>query len=414
MTETPAPGDDYEPNDDFAEAALILVGQTVRAGIVQDDVDFFRLYAKAGATYRCDVTPDGFDSELVLYDEFRSEIGRNDDRAPGDPGSGLSWRTEYASWVYLRVGALVDQIPTGEGTYTLHCAVLPPTPTPTPPATSTPTMTPTPYDPYEPNYTFDLAADMVVGTPVQAVIAAGDNDYYRLYTKAGNTYRCDVTPQGFDSNLIVYDQNRAGIGGSDDRSPADIGSSLSWGAAYTGWAYLLVGPVSGTGPYTLLCTVVLPTATPTFAPLTPAPSATLHVIPTATPLPGDDGGTPSPATSPPQASSSQVVMTPTPDFTPTPAVVFHVSVLLYYDHNDNEAPEPEEGIRGASVVLIAPQTNKPLVQAFSDDTGSVYLSHAGFEVARVAVPFLGFSKQVRSGEHLVVRIKPQRLPGLLP
>jgi hypothetical protein len=88
--------------------------------------------------------------------------------------------------------------------------------------------------------------------------------------------------------------------------------------------------------------------------------------------------------------------------------------LLYYDHNDNGAPEPDEGVQGASVVLIAPQTNKPLVQAFSDATGSVYLSQAGFETARVAVPFLGFSKEVRSGEHLVVRIKPQRLPALLP
>jgi len=402
-TGTPSPtplGDAYEPNDDFAEASLLMVGQTVRASVEGDDVDFFRLYAKAGVTYRCDTTPDGFDSRMVLYDELQMEIGRNDDRSPGDPGSVLIWSTSYTSWVYVQVEALV-----GEGTYVLLCATLSPTPTPSPRPTSSPQPTPTPNDPYEPNYGFELATELVAGTPVQAVIAADDNDYYRLYVKTGNTYRCDVSPQGFDSNIIAYDQARAGIGGSDDRSPADVGSALTWRAAYTGWVYLLVGPVSGTGPYTLLCTVLLPTPSPTWFPVPSLPPAPPSTIPTTTPLPGGEG-----AAFPTPPSQE----TPTPLMTPTSAVVFNATILVYYDDNDNGVPEPAEGVQGASVVLLNPWTNKPLAQSFTDDTGSASASVAGMELARVAIPFLGFSKEVRTGEHVVVRIKAQRLPGLLP
>ena len=99
---------------------------------------------------------------------------------------------------------------------------------------------------------------------------------------------------------------------------------------------------------------------------------------------------------------------------PTPETVFNVTLVIYYDHNDNRAPEPDEGIQGASVVLIDPVSNKPLAQVFTDATGSVYLTYTGLEQGTVAIPYLGFSRETRSGEHLVVRIQPQRLPGLLP
>ncbi len=416
-TNTPAPGDDHEPNDDFTTATQILMGESVQGTISENDLDHFLIYVKPGNTYRCVVTPQGFDSELVLYDQGQVEIDRNDDQAPNNPGSALSWYAHYEGWAYPRVGAAVP-VPTGdEGTYTLVCVSLSPTATPTitpsstPRPSTTPQPTPTPNDAYEPNYNFDLAAEIGVGFAAQAVIAASDNDFFKVYVKTGNVYRCDVTPQGFDSNLIVYDQGRAGIAGSDDRAPNDVGSALTWQAAYTGWAYLLVGPVSGTGPYTLLCVVVLPTPTPTrpiVTPLPALPTAAPVTIPTVT---SSSQVTPGPGQAPGDAATA-TASPPTP--TPTPEVVFNVTLVIYYDHNDNRAPEPDEGIQGASVVLIDPVSNKPLAQVFTDATGSVYLSHTGLEQGTVAIPYLGFSRDTRSGEHLVVRIQPQRLPGLLP
>jgi hypothetical protein len=346
---------------------------------------------------------EGLDPELVTYNANKAETGRNDDRGAGDPGSALTWLADATGWVYLRVGAVV-----GTGEYTLLCTALSPTATPTARPTGTSQPTPTPNDPYEPNYNFDTAADIVPGTSVAAFIDEGDNDFYRLYIKAGNRYRCEVTPQGFDPNLIVYDQSRNGIGGNDDRSAGELASSFTWHASYAGWAYLLVGPVGGTGSYTLLCSVVLPTPTPTWEPYPTQPPSAPQTIPTATNTgmggTGADPGTPgAPAGTP----------TSTPTMTPTPPV-FDVTVLVYYDDNNNNAPEPTEGIKEASVILLDPVTNKPVTQVFTDDTGSARVTYVGLAEARVAVPYLGYSKLAKTGDHIVIHIKPQVLPGLLP
>ena len=409
-TATPNLGDAYEPNDEFSTATSMLVGETVRASIHSGDLDFFQLYVKEGVTYRCDVTPmQGLDSELVTYNASKAETGRNDDRGPGDPGSALTWLADATGWVYLRVGAVV-----GTGEYTLLCTALSPTATPTARPTGTSQPTPTPNDPYEPNYNFDTAADIVPGTSVAAFIDVDDNDFYRLYIKAGNRYRCEVTPQGFDPNLIVYDQSRNGIGGNDDRSAGELASSFTWYANYAGWAYLLVGPVGGTGPYTLLCSVVLPTATPTWEPYPTQPASAPQTIPTATNTGmGGTGAEPGTGADPGTPGAQGGTPTPTPTLTPTPPV-FDVTVLVYYDDNNNKAPEPTEGIQRASLILLDPVTNKPLTQVFTDDTGSARVTYVGLAEARVAVPFLGYSKVVKTGEHVMIQIKPQLLPGLLP
>jgi hypothetical protein len=90
--------------------------------------------------------------------------------------------------------------------------------------------------------------------------------------------------------------------------------------------------------------------------------------------------------------------------------------VLYYDENNNRAPEPEEGIRGAWVVLLDASTNRPVDQKQTDLNGAVsFVPPQGTEMSlRITIPYLGFSKQVAAGQVESVRVEAQRLPSLIP
>lgn len=422
-TPTPQGADGYEPNDLPEQAKLVGVGVSVNATLHIGDVDWWQVYLKAGRTYRLEaIAKPGGDPRAALYSPTVALLAQNDDCGPGNYSSCIVYTVLGAAdgYYYLEIASQVTGL---FAEYTLRIIEELPTPTPT----STPTLTPppaptataqptaTPYnDAYEPNYDFAHAAQIVAGQGVNASITPGDNDFYALYVKPGNTYRCDVNPQGgLDTNLIVYDAGYAGIGGNDDMAPGNPGSSLTWYATYQGWVYLLIGPVAGSGSYTLLCTVLLPTATPTpTPPARPALSGGGGVEATQTPVlvptptwtvgaPGNPaGGTPA-------------VWNPG---IPTATSLPPIRVVVYYDENNNQAPDPAEGIRGATVILLDVSVNKPIAWAETDDSGfASFTPPAGAEYAlRVSIPFLGFSKPTAAGQRVEVRIAAQRLPGLIP
>jgi hypothetical protein len=91
-----------------------------------------------------------------------------------------------------------------------------------------PVVTPIPgADRYEPNFNFDGATLFALGvkyTNLNFAPWAGsdpnspDNDFYKVYVKPGLLVTCETLElaPGVDTNLILYDNNTNGIGGSED------------------------------------------------------------------------------------------------------------------------------------------------------------------------------------------------------
>jgi hypothetical protein len=243
-------------------------------------------------------------------------------------------------------------------------------------------------------------------------------------------YTCqtaDLGP-GVDTNIIIYNQDRVGIGGNDDISPAErakgnFASRFSWLASYTGWAYLLVGEVdppkvseAGTRTYSVECDIGLP--------VTPTPTATVALNPgftvvPPTPLPPEPTMTPYPtprtAQNLPVRPINNVNATPTPQPTATPRIVT-LNVQIFNDIDKNGFLDPGEGISGVSVRLIDEQSGTPLAQSFTDADGRVNLSVENPGPVRLSVPLFGYSLLVNDTS-LTVRIAvmstpilPERIP----
>lgn len=103
------------------------------------DTDVFRVWMKPGIEYTCETTiPDGSlaDTNIIFLDhngnDFQPNLG-NDDKAIGDLGSKLSYRSSYTGWLHVEVGP-VNVPPLEEAaqhTYQLTCTSTIATATPT-------------------------------------------------------------------------------------------------------------------------------------------------------------------------------------------------------------------------------------------------------------------------------------------
>lgn len=447
----PPPGltpDDYEPNNDPSQAAnpypnrraasFIAVGTTInnlsfyplREVDSIDRFDWFFVSLMPGLTYQVE-TSNVQPGVETLLEVFRSDPPAGDvltsTRVPGQRGARLVFSTPPLSPLqpityWIRVTNL-DQSPRVPGqTYSLSVIeVVQPTATPGP--TPTP-VTPTPYPPgtdqFEYNGDFDFATLIAPGVkygPLNFVPFQPpspntvDNDFFKLPVKQGVFYTCetlDLAP-GVDTNIIVYNQDRVGIGGNDDISPEErlrgnFRSRFSWLSGYTGVAYILVGDVNppradqaAQRTYFLQCNIGIPeTPTPTPAPATPTPVPP-PVLPT--PLPPEPEPTPFPT---PRAAQNLVVRPaePTPvasiaQPTPAPRVV-QITVQVFNDLNRNGQLDPAtgEGVRGVSVRLFDEVTGVPLAQALTDADGQARLSVETGNPVRVSVPMFAYSTVV--------------------
>ncbi len=473
-TPTPIGGpDDREPNNTPHEAwnaspqkSFINVGAQLAslnfyppasapAGAVREngDVDWYWFFAPAGKRIRVATTVQvGVDTELFLFNNTilaytgtntnttnSGLLGFNDDYQPLDRGSQIIFNTPYDGIYWVKVWNKDGSPRLPQHTYSLQVVeLLENTPTPTP------TNTPFPGQPdrLEYNGDFDYATLIAPGVkydnlnfvPFQPPSPnTVDNDFFKLPVKQGIFYTCetlDLSP-GTDTNIIVYDQNRNGIGGNDDISPEErargnFRSRLSWLSTYTGHAYILVGEVTPpqaeqgvARTYSLQCNIGLPdtptptpdlsTPTPTFVPATPLPPE-----PTMTPFP-----TPRPAQN---LSVRNAPPTPLPPPTGETASTapreLEINVLVFADRNGNQEFDPAtgEGVRRVSVRLFDEATGLPLAQGYTDNDGRLRLTVRTNNPVRVSIPLANTSTVVNDSPANVrvmfqSRVQPpRRLP----
>ncbi|HEY4690448.1 MAG TPA: hypothetical protein VIK33_14120 [Anaerolineae bacterium] len=304
-----------------------------------------------------------------------------------------------------------------------------PTPTGSPTATGS-AATPIPgADRYEPNFDFDRATSIALNvkyTDLNFAPWAGsdpkapDNDFFKVWVKPGLLVTCETLElgPGVDTNLILYDNNRNGIGGSQDvdRAVGNFASRLSYYVTYEGWLYILIGNEYPIDPpslgvnytYDLQCVVGPgPTSTPTNTRV-PVPT-----VPTDTPTPS-----PIPTDTP--------TLTPTPPFiqvralpTATPqgmlSVLVPINLTVYYDLNNDNQPDPGEGVVGISARVIDVTTGQELAHGFTDQFGFASLTVNASGVVRLVVPYLGQSFIIQTaGSSVLLRIAPHDLPTTIP
>ncbi len=463
---TPTCADSLEPNQQPGSGAVLVINQTVSNLTLYPagDVDFFLLWGKAGRFYQVTTaTGDGLDTRVRVFDPTGKLIAENDDYTAGNPASQARFQAPGEGWFSVAVDS---DVPTDWGCrkYSVTAVdVSSPTATPSstpgppkPTATVTPSATTVPgqvmYDAYEPNYDMNTAANAGVGqtlnlnfNPYPAGSGEVDNDWFRLYIKVGERLRIETTglAQGLDTNLVLYRDNGAVIAGNDDCVPGERYSCIEWSPDYTGLAYVLVGPVgtipeataSGSRAYSLVIEDVAgQTPTPAAGgasagagssspygqrvpwPVTPLPAGYVatSVAAVATP-PSSATGTPAPSATAPSTVRVRMLDLASPSPTPRPLQSVTIDLSVYYDENNNSAPDASEGVVGVSVRILNGLDNTLLGQAFTDGGGHANLTVAAPGDVRVSVPYLGYNQVVRApGKSLTIRLSPMRLPSLIP
>jgi len=411
-TSTPLPGaDDYEPNDSRATAFPLPIATSASAPNANffpaDDEDWYAFYVKSGRHYRAWTSNlTGVDSYLEVFRSDGSRVGGDNDGGGGFASS-FEWQSSYDGYYFIHVTNLVtsDQY----DTYDLQVAETADS------GTVVPTSTPPPIagiDSCENNSSFDTACVIAANQSrvfnlISPFGTGPDNDFYRIWIKPGLLVECGTSnlSPGVDPNMIVYDSNRNALGGNDDVSPGDYNSAFSYLSTYRGWLYLLIGTGDRTpsdlanSDYTLRCDVHTPGfGTPTIASggtHTPPPAATL----TATPVP--NGTVPSA-----QSLTVRALTTPASVHAETPAPRFiPISLLVYYDANDDGQPGAGEGIAGISSRAYEEATGQFLAQGFTDEAGSLEFTVAARGSVRIDVPFFGFSQLVTGdGANIYLRV----------
>ena len=143
--------DTCEPNGRLDIACLFGDNQSQQFNFVPPfnegpDQDFYRIWVKPGVTITCETNELSAvaDTNMIMLgpngEDFNPQLG-NDDKAPGDRGSRLTFTSFYTGWLHVLVGPVnpVSVSQAAQFTYTLACtSTVPPTATPTTPFVAPP------------------------------------------------------------------------------------------------------------------------------------------------------------------------------------------------------------------------------------------------------------------------------------
>jgi hypothetical protein len=417
---------EQEPNNSFDEAQSVSLGDTVFSGAANQpitDTDFFAINTTTGLSYRTEFqtsSNEGLFLKLLIYDRNFAYLTSS---SSSKTSANISW-TAYGDKYFIEVqpsGPVTTTLL--ETDYALDLLQIAATPTATPKPTSTPTPKPTTTiipgaDRFEPNHDFDHASTLGTDITYKANFITHDgrgedNDFYKVWVKPGIHFECetlDLAP-GVDTNMIVYDASRNGLGGNDDIELGSYASRFAYFSTYEGWLYVLVGhggrlPAAdlANSEYSIRCNKSVPgQATPTRTP-----------EPTHTPRPDATRTPPSSPLSTPPAGDNlkvRVLTTPTPIAQagePSRPRFLPVTILVYYDGNRDQQPGAGEGVAGISVQALEVSTGKLLTQGYTDDQGSLEFTVSAQGQVQVKIPFFGFSQLVAGdeGASLYLRIPP--------
>lgn len=435
-TATPIFTDRYEPNNTLQTAYPTAAGASALCSATlwpTGDVDWYRFIGKAGSAYDVftkDLTA-GLDTVLSVYDTTGRLIATNDDATSGSRASQVVFSAQADGYYYARIINNNTTDPANK-TYCFEVNEIAGTATPT----ANPTGTRVPgVDICEYNGDFNSACLIGAGDTydmnfVPMWETGPDNDFYRIWVKPGLLYTCETFALSSvnDTNMILYDQNQNGIGGNDDRAPGDFGSEVSWYANYTGWLYILVGPVappeyalSFLYTYSLRCTEVV--ATPTVTPMpTFPPSSGGPIIrpPTSTPTPKvTEITSPTPfvvVTLPPETPTAtpniQVVPLPTNTPATVSGLVVTFDLTVYFDENLNFTPELTEGVENVAVQIYDNASNELLAFGYTNEAGTVRFSSLTVSgMIRISIPFLQFSQVATGTSNVAIRVAPIFTPA---
>lgn len=442
-TTTPIFVDLLEPNNNFGEARQILPNATSTCRLTlwpPGDLDYFNFPVKNGTFYKIltDQLSPGLDTVLSIYDSSGNKVAENDDIGGiGNLNSQVIYQARQDGVYFARVVNKSAADPAN----LIYCfqitAVDQPTPTPT--ATVLPTRTGS--DACEPNGQLPLACLFGENQSqefnfVPPFNQGPDQDFYKLWMRAGTTYTCETTNLSnvTDTNMIFLDSNGGDFNpqlGNDNKAPGDLGSRLSIVSTYTGYLTILVGPVNPVPlaeadrfTYTLSCVAsIAPTATPTLPPTTGGGGGGTGVIvppvvPTSTPEPTTTPFDLSALLTPQPVVIPIVTVQPLPTATPALGAqdTSTVNVTVYYDANFNFAPEPTEGIMDVAVALYDNTNGRLIAFGYTDALGMVrFESITSTGAIRVEVPLLNYTQIVGAGEStIMLRVAPLPLPIGIP
>ncbi len=464
-TSTPSAGatavyiDQYEGNDTLETAysldTVFPSGCTIDNGTFwpAGDVDYYRFWAQGGATYTISSAQlsAGLDTVMTLYDPQGKEIATNDDFSPGQRTSSLSFTPANDAWHFL---SLINEDPSNPAgkTYCVEIKEVAPTASPTPVATATFVQGGT-HDACKSELSFPDNDSATNACVISANSTVSDNfvpreegirdvDYYRIWVKAGNYYQCD-TLDGLaefnDTKLKFLNAEQSWLAENDNFDATTAGSQLEYLATYTGWMYVLVEPAIGVEyriadkyTYTLTCSAEL--VTPTFTPAPVQPStgsggggvsnpSTSTPTPTLVPQPVetiDVLATVQAASTPTQQPTPLPVISinPLPTAVPpmTPVYSADLQVVLFYDRNQNNLPEIDEGIVDMAVLAKDSNSGQLLALGYTNEAGLLrFQLSPSAETMTISIPYLGINQTVSVGaSELLIRVAPSTLPSSLP
>lgn len=455
---TPIFADRYEANNTLSTAYTLQINDTTFCSDNDatmwpaGDIDYYRFWGRAGGAYvmKTDNLDVGLDTNIRLLGPEGQLLAQNDNIISGNQRSELTYSVGVDGYYYIEVTNRDGSDP-ADKTYCVQVTEIAGTATPTPLPTSTRVAG---ADICEPNFDRDNACliapnEVVAGLNFVPTDGDGpDNDFFKMWIREGWYYECETQNlSGFnDTNMILYDQNGNGIAGNNDRSFNDLGSLVPFQANYTGWLYVLVGPVvpvdyrfSNLYTYDLTCVSTANTPTPTPRPTHPPSSGSsgggtgggvTMPRPTRTPT-VDPNATPTPdlvatiqaletrqSEEPMATDVPRIDIAPLPTDVPPQPSVFNASftVVVFYDKNGNNLPEIDEGIQETAVLVNDGATGDLLSLGYTNEAGLLRFSvTASSDLLKVSIPYLGLTQTFGSDvSEILIRVAPSTLPNELP
>ena len=433
-TATPIFVDRFEGNDSLQTAFTLVVEENLSCSNREatfwppGDIDYYRFWGRAGQEYVVtSVVSEGIDTYMVLYTPEGGEWLRNDNNGPGVRTSEVRFMADRDAYYYV---SLVNEDPSDPAgkTYCVQFQENSPTATPSP----SPTSVIQASDICELNNVPELACVQATGTIHSADFVPDefgqtDVDYYRYWGKSGWLYSCETLDlsEFNDTKMTIFDQNFNKVAENDDKELTDFGSQADFFSYNTGWFYVLVEPrvpveydISSRYTYDIVCDASPTTPTPTPFPTRPPSTGTgggggTVVQPTATPTPAlsptvlvptqdiDIEATIQaalPATQVPTLPPN-IGIRPLPTQTPVASQIFQtdLNVILFYDKNQNNLPEIDEGIRDMAVYVYDGVTGQLLTIGYTNEAGMInFRVSNSFNTVRIEIPYLDISQTVSS------------------